>query len=112
MSIISFNIKEGSPKLAPRVSDWIIKFLLPIGFFVLFTGIFWLKGHSFHIKLYYLLVSFPTLAVFLLGQTSALKKLLRNPIIFTFILFAAYTIVTLFCVRYGSCHQFASQTTA
>lgn len=96
MSIISFNIKEGSPKLASRVSDWIIKFLLPIGFFVLFTGIFWLKGHSLHIKLYYLLVSFPTLTVFLLGQTGALKKLLRNPIIFTFILFGAYTILTLF----------------
>ncbi len=60
------------------------------------TGLFWLGEKSLYHKLYYLLVAAPTLAVFLLSQTGTLKKLLRNPIIFVFIMFGAYTILTLF----------------
>ena len=96
MNIIRFNGKEDRPTLAAFVSNWIILYLLPVGFFVLLTGLFWLGEKSLYHKLYYLLVAAPTLAVFLLRQTGTLKKLLRNPIIFAFILFGAYTILTLF----------------
>jgi O-antigen ligase len=96
MSIFRFKRNESNPSLAALVSDGIIQYLLPVGFFVLLTGLFWLGDKSFYHKLYYLLVSAPTLAVFLLRQTGTLKKLLRNPIIFTFILFGTYTILTLF----------------
>ena len=96
MNIPKFNKNEGSPRLAAFVSNWIILYLLPVGFFVLLTGLFWLGEKSLYHKLYYLLVATPTLAVFLLRQTGTLKKLLRNPIIFAFILFGAYTILTLF----------------
>jgi O-antigen ligase len=96
MSIIRFNRKEDRPTLAPLVSDWIILYLLPVGFFVLLTGLFWLGEKSLYHKLYYLLAAAPTLAVVLLRQTGSLKKLLRNPVIFAFILFGAYTILTLF----------------
>jgi O-antigen ligase len=96
MNIIRFNRNEGSPTLAAFVSNGIIQYLLPVGFFVLLTGLFWLGEKSLYHRLYYLLVAVPTLAVFLLRQTGVLKKLLRNPIIIAFILFGAYTILTLF----------------
>jgi hypothetical protein len=96
MSIIRFNRNEDRPTLAPLVSDWIILYILPVGFFVLLTGLFWLGEEALYHRVYYLVVAAPTLAVFLLRKTGVLKKLLRNPIIIAFILFGAYTILTLF----------------
>ena len=95
MNAAKSDKSEISPNLAAQISDWIILSLLPVSFFILLTGLFWLWDRSLYTRLYYILVSAPTLVVLLLRQTGAYKKLLRNPLIITFILFGAYTILTL-----------------
>ncbi len=81
--------------MATRTSDFIILYILPVGFFVLLTGLFWLGEKSLYHKLYSLLVVAPTLTVLLLSQTGELKKLLRNPLVIIFICFGSYTALSL-----------------
>jgi O-antigen ligase len=77
-----------------RLSDWIIAYLLPIGWLVLLTGMFWSGDRTLYTKLYYALLAAPTLLALML-QPGLLKKLLRNPLILTFIVFGCYTALSL-----------------
>lgn len=77
-----------------RLSDWIITYLLPIGWLVLLTGMFWSGDRTLYTKLYYALLAAPTLLALML-QPGLLKRLLRNPLILTFIVFGCYTVLSL-----------------
>jgi O-antigen ligase len=77
-----------------RLSNWIIAYLLPIGWLVLLTGMFWSGDRTLYTKLYYALLAAPTLLALML-QPGLLKKLLRNPLILTFIVFGCYTAISL-----------------
>lgn len=80
--------------LSLNTSNWLIQYLLPIGWLVLLTGLFWAWDRSFYHKLYYGLLAAPTLIALTL-QPVLLKKLLRNPLIIGFVVFGAYTSLTL-----------------
>lgn len=77
-----------------RLSDWIIAYLLPIGWLVLLTGMFWSGDRTLYHKLYYALLAAPTLLALML-QPRLLKRLLCNPLILTFIVFGCYTVLSL-----------------
>lgn len=77
-----------------RISDWLIRYLLPIGWLTLLTGLFWAWDRSLYHKFYYALMAAPTLLAVVL-QPTLLKQLLRNPLIIGFIIFGAYTSLTL-----------------
>lgn len=77
-----------------RLSDWMICYLLPIGWLVLLTGLFWSWDRTLYHKLYYALIAAPTLLILAL-QPGLLKKLLRNPLILAFIAFGCYTVLSL-----------------
>jgi len=67
-----------------KISDWLIRHLLPIGWLALLTGLFWAWDRSLHHKLYYTLIAAPALLAALL-QPKLLKQLLCNPLIIIFI---------------------------
>lgn len=77
-----------------RLSDWIIAYLLPIGWLVLLTGMFWSGDRALYHKLYYALLAAPTLLALTL-QPRLLKRLLCNPLILTFVVFGCYTVLSL-----------------
>ncbi|SDG58561.1 O-antigen ligase [Pseudomonas benzenivorans] len=77
-----------------RLSDWMIRYLLPIGWLVLLTGLFWSWDRTLYHKLYYALIAAPTMLILVL-QPGLLKKLLRNPLILAFIAFGCYTVLSL-----------------
>jgi len=80
--------------LSLSTSNWFIQYLLPIGWLVLLTGLFWAWDRSLYHKLYYGLMAAPTLIALVL-QPVLLKKLLRNPLILSFLMFGTYTSLSL-----------------
>lgn len=79
---------------ANRLFDFICLWILPIGYFLLLSALFFLPDRSLHHKLFYLLFSIPTLLALLIRPTDA-KRFLREPIVILFILFAAYAAITI-----------------
>lgn len=77
-----------------RLFDFICLWVLPVGFFLLLSSLFFLPDRSLHHKLFYSLFSIPTLLALIL-RPSELKPILREPIVILFALFAGYAIVTL-----------------
>ena len=76
-----------------RVSDWLISYCLPVGWFVLLTGMFWVGDRSRYHKLYYAFVFFPTVLALVL-YPHRLKKLMSCPLVLLFCLFAFYTMLS------------------
>lgn len=58
------------------------------------TGMFWIGDRSLYHKLYYALIAFPT-ALAVLIHPSSLKPLIRQPLFWAFVCFAAYMMLTL-----------------
>jgi O-antigen ligase len=82
------------PAWFERVSDWLIRYCLPIGWLALLTGMFWIGDRSRYHKLYYAFLFFPTILA--LGfYPYRLKRLLSCPLILLFIAFAAYTMASI-----------------
>ena len=79
---------------ANRLFDFICLWVLPAGFFLLLSSLFFLPDRSLHHKLFYSLFSIPTLLALML-RPSELKSILREPIVVLFALFAGYAIVSL-----------------
>lgn len=79
---------------ANRLFDFICLWVLPVGFFLLLSSLFFLPDRSLHHKLFYSLFSIPTLLALIL-RPGELKPILREPIVVLFALFAGYAIVTL-----------------
>lgn len=79
---------------ANRLFDIICLWILPVGFFLLLSALFFLPDRSLHHKLFYGLFSIPTLLAILL-RPKELIALFREPIIVAFALFATYAIISL-----------------
>jgi O-antigen ligase/tRNA A-37 threonylcarbamoyl transferase component Bud32 len=79
---------------APRVFDFICLWVLPLGFFLLFCGLFFLPTRGTHQKLYYALVSAPAL-IALCIRPGEFKILLKEPLVQAFLLFAGWALLSL-----------------
>jgi O-antigen ligase len=77
-----------------RAFQWLARNLLPLGWLALLTGMFWVWDRSLYHKLYYATLVLPCILA-LTFKPSAFKQLIRNPLILAFLLFSAYTLLTL-----------------
>jgi len=82
------SISVSSGKIQTFVS-FLIRYVLPFGWFVLLTGMFWSGGRSGYHSLYYGLVATPCLLV-LIFRPALLPPLTRQPVFIAFAVFAAY----------------------
>jgi O-antigen ligase len=79
---------------AQRWGRKINSYVLPLGWLVVLTGMFWAGERSLYHKLFYILLAAPTLVALLL-QPGMLKKLLCNPLFIAFLVFCAYTMLSI-----------------
>lgn len=77
-----------------RLFDFICLWVLPAGFLLLLSSLFFLPDRSLHHKLFYGLFSIPTLLAVLL-RPKELIALFREPIVVLFAVFATYAIISL-----------------
>ncbi|MFJ4343870.1 O-antigen ligase family protein [Pseudomonas sp. NPDC089401] len=77
-----------------RCASWINGYLLPVGWMVILTGMFWAWDRTLYHKLYYFFVAAPTLIV-LLMQPRQLKALVANPLFIAFLVFSGYTLASI-----------------
>ena len=93
-----FQTMQSSPTLLAatqtRLYTLIAQYWLPLGYFLLLTGMIWLPELSTHTKLYYGFFAFPAL-LGLIVKPCLFKTLLREPIIVFFLLLAALMILSL-----------------
>ena len=68
--------------------------VLPVGWLVLLTGLFWTGDRTLFHKLYYALIATPAL-IALIMQPMLSARLLRHPLLITYIAFASYMSLTL-----------------
>lgn len=76
------------------IDHWIAHYVLPLGLLILLTGMFWIGSKSGLHKAYYALFAFPV-AVLLVTQPSRLITLGGNPIFIGFLVFSAYTLLSI-----------------
>lgn len=76
-----------------RLVKAINNYLLPLGWLLILTGMFWVWERSLYHKLYYIFLAFPTLLALIL-QPQLFKRLTCNPIFVAFLLFSVYTIMS------------------
>ncbi|MGC3895533.1 O-antigen ligase family protein [Pseudomonas urmiensis] len=79
---------------AQRLGKLIQTYLLPLGWLVLLTGMFWVGERSLYHKLFYIFLAAPTLLILIL-QPRTLKSLCGNPLMIGFLAFSAYTLVSI-----------------
>lgn len=92
--------------LREKIDTVISNHWLPIGYFVLLTGLFWLPERSLFSKTFYILIAFPALLTMLISpKKSAL--LIKEPIIILFVIFSAWLITSTFWS--SSDHSHSSQ---
>ncbi len=77
-----------------RVFDFICLWVLPIGFFFLLAGLYFLPDRSAHQRLFYTLISVPTL-IALCIRPYELKFVMRSQVLQAFVVFAVWSLVTL-----------------
>lgn len=79
---------------AQRWGRKINSYVLPLGWLVMLTGMFWAGERSLYHKLFYMLLAAPTLVALLL-QPGMFKKLVGNPLLIAFLVFCAYTMLSI-----------------
>ncbi len=79
---------------AQRWGGKINRYVLPLGWLVMLTGMFWAGERSLYHKLFYISLAAPTLVALLL-QPRMLKTLVNNPLIIAFTVFCAYTMLSI-----------------
>lgn len=77
-----------------RVYDFICLWILPIGFFLLLCGMFFLPDRSVLHKIYYALFSIPALIALCLRPRSC-AELLREPVFIAVLLFVTWALISL-----------------
>jgi O-antigen ligase len=82
-------------RLRNSAGDCLEQKVLPLGWFALLTGMFWLPQRNYYHKLYYLLLATPALLALICRPRQA-AGLLRNPLVLCFLLFSGYMLLTLF----------------
>lgn len=80
---------------ATRVFDFICLWMLPLGFFLLLCGLFFLPTRGGYQRLFYVLVSTPAL-IALCIRPSELKNLLREPLVQAFLLYSGWALLSLY----------------
>lgn len=79
---------------AQRLGNMINSYVLPIGWLVILTGMFWVGERAMYHKLFYIFLAFPTLLALIL-QPRLLKPLTSNPLFLAFLAFSAYTLLSI-----------------
>ncbi|WP_367598679.1 O-antigen ligase family protein [Pseudomonas fulva] len=82
------------PNAGNRFFDFVCLWLLPAGMLALLGALFFLPERSLHHKLYYGLFSIPTLLA-LCVRPRELRTLFREPLLWLFVAFAGYAILSL-----------------
>ncbi|WP_201001865.1 O-antigen ligase family protein [Pseudomonas cichorii] len=77
-----------------RLGNLINKYLLPLGWLVTLTGIFWIWDRALYHKLFYIFLAFPTFLV-LVMRPRLLKPLTCNPLFIAFGVFSAYILISI-----------------
>ncbi|BCG27358.1 putative lipopolysaccharide biosynthesis protein [Pseudomonas tohonis] len=77
-----------------KAAEWLTINILPVGLFVLLTGMFWVWDRALYHKAYYLFLAAPTLLV-LLMQPKWIRHLFSSPLLIAFAAFSIYTLITL-----------------
>jgi O-antigen ligase len=78
-----------------KIENFISRYWLPTGCLVLLTGLFWLPERSLFSKTFYVLIASPALLVMLTCPRKA-AHLFREPVIISFLIFAAWLITSTF----------------
>lgn len=81
--------------LSAKVSQWLIRYVLPAGWLALLTGFFWIGDRSLYHKLYYGLLAAPTL-IALACRPKQLKFVLTQPLLISYVFFAIYISLSIF----------------
>ena len=89
---MSIDVLIESP--AQRWGGKINSYVLPFGWLVMLTGMFWAGERSLYHKLFYILLAAPTLVALLL-QPRMFKTLMNNPLIIAFVVFCAYIMLSI-----------------
>ncbi|WDY56671.1 O-antigen ligase family protein [Pseudomonas sp. PSKL.D1] len=89
---MSADVSVRSP--SRQVARVINSYILPLGWLVILTGMFWAWDRTLYHKLFYVLLAAPTLVALLL-QPRMLKDLANNPLFMAFLVFSAYTMLTI-----------------
>lgn len=79
---------------AQRLVTLINSYLLPLGWLVILTGMFWVWDRALYHKLYYIFLAFPTLLALML-QPRLLKSLGTHPLFIAFLAFSAYILLSI-----------------
>ncbi|NIF29824.1 O-antigen ligase family protein [Pantoea sp. Tr-811] len=78
---------------AQRWGALITRYVLPLGWLSIMTGMFWVGDRALYHKLFYILLAAPTLVALIL-QPRVAKALFSNPLFIAFLVFSAYTMLT------------------
>jgi len=89
---MSIDLSLGSKP--QRVGTLINTYVLPIGWLVTLTGIFWVWDRSLYHKLFYIFLAVPTLLALML-QPRLLATLTKNPLFIAFLVFSGYILLTI-----------------
>ncbi|HDS1747994.1 O-antigen ligase family protein [Pseudomonas sp. M2] len=81
-------------KPAKRFGSLISNYLLPVGWFIVLTGMFWAWDRTVYHKLFYIFLAVPTL-VMLVKNREILRPLVFNPLFLAFLAFSAYTLLSI-----------------
>ncbi|AHF65749.1 putative lipopolysaccharide biosynthesis protein [Pseudomonas cichorii] len=76
------------------MSNLITKYLLPLGWLITLTGIFWIWDRALYHKLFYIFLAFPTFLTLVL-QPRLLKTLICNPLFIAFGVFSVYILISI-----------------
>jgi len=82
-----------SASVRERAAHALNAYVLPIGWLVIMTGMFWAWDRSLYHKLFYLFLAVPTLLALVL-QPGPFKSLIRNPMFLAFVAFSAYILLS------------------
>ncbi|GHT90741.1 putative lipopolysaccharide biosynthesis protein [Betaproteobacteria bacterium] len=80
--------------LTERSHAVLIRYILPLGWLLLLTGMFWLWDRNLYIRSFYLFLALPGLLVLML-RPERIWALVRQPVFVAFALFATYMLITL-----------------
>lgn len=77
-----------------RLGGMINNYVLPVGWVVILTGMFWVWDRAAFHKLFYIFLATPTLLI-LVAQRNLFKPLVMNPLFLAFLAFSGYTLLTI-----------------
>ncbi|MDR3300468.1 MAG: O-antigen ligase family protein [Candidatus Accumulibacter sp.] len=80
--------------LNKRASSILVRYVLPMGWLLLLTGMFWLWKRSLYSQTFYLLLALPCLLV-LVSRSRFFSLLIRQPLFIAIALFSGYMLITL-----------------